>query len=111
MKLSLQHRHHQPSESFTALIHTEFESLRTQLRIDEARVLVEHQPDASPPFRISAHLVTPGPDVMAEAKDHTLRAALGKLIRAIGDKISHRSRRKQRRHRSHVSGRSLPSPA
>ena len=81
------------------------------MRIDEARVLVERQPGISPPFRISAHLVTPGPDVMAEGKDHTLRAALGKLLRSISDKITHRAGRKARRIRSQISGRAVPSPS
>lgn len=110
MKLTLQHCHHQPYESLSALIRTEFERLQDQLRIDEARVVVKRQVDASPPFCITAHLVTPGPDVMAEAKDHTLRAALGKLMRSIGAKIRHRARRKNRRHRSEIGGRSVPSP-
>ncbi len=109
MKLTLKHRHHQPSESFTALIRNEMESLQTRMRIDEARVVVERHEEASPPFRISAHLITPGPDVTAEAQDHTLRAALGKLLRAISGKIGHRARRQSRRQRSRIGGRAVPS--
>jgi hypothetical protein len=30
-------------------------------------------------FRLSAHLVLPGPDIMVESMDHTLKAALQKL--------------------------------
>jgi hypothetical protein len=110
MKLVIQHRHHAPSADFTALIESEMKALQPVLRIDEARVRIERQPDASPPFRISAHLVTPGPDVCADANDHTLRAALGKLVHRIRNKIAHRSGRRQRRHRSHLSGRSAPQP-
>jgi len=111
MKLLLQHRHHQPSASFSALVETELNALSSQMRIDEARILVEHQQDKSPPFRISAHLVTPGPDVMAEATDHTLRAALTKLIRSLQDILSHRSQRRNRKDRSRVSCRPLSQPA
>ena len=111
MKLILQHRLHQPSPSFTALLEQEFAALSGRLRIDEARVLVERLPDASPPFRISAHLVTPGPDVSAEATDHTLRAALHKLLDSIGDKITQRSQRGGRKPGSRHAGRTLPQPS
>jgi len=111
MKLTLQHRHHVPSPFFTALIESEMKALQPVLRIDEARVRIEHQADASPPFRISAKLVTPGPDVSAEAADHTLRAALAKLIRRLRGTITHRSGRRTRKLRSQISGRSVPSGA
>ena len=110
MKLKIQHRLHQPSPAFTTLLEEEFAALSAHLRIDEARVLIERQPDASPPFRMSAHLVTPGPDVFAEASDHTLRAALHKLISSIGDKITQRSQRRSRKILSRHSGRTLPQP-
>jgi hypothetical protein len=108
MKLTLDHRHHEPSPQFTALIEKEIQALEPVLRIDEARVSIERQ-EASPPFRVSARLVTPGPDVQADATDHTLRAALSKLIRRIRDKIAHRSGKQGRRGRSQVSGRIAPA--
>jgi ribosome-associated translation inhibitor RaiA len=105
MKLILKHRHHEPSPFFTALIESEMKALEPVLRIDEARVRIEHQSDSSPPFRITAHLVTPGPDVCADATDHTLRAALAKLIRRLRGTIAHRSGRRTRKLRSQISGR------
>lgn len=111
MKLTLQHRHDAPTAAFTDLVRTELTAVASGLRIDEAKITVERQREASPPIRISAHLVTPGPDVMAEAQDHTLRAALTKLLRAIRGKIGHRAGRRNRRHRSHISGRVAPSHA
>ena len=111
MKLILQHRLHQPSPSFTALLEQEFAALSGRLRIDEARVLVERLPDASPPFRISAHLVTPGPDVVADATDHTLLAALHKLMGGLGDKITQRSQRGSRTPGSRPPGRTRPQPS
>ncbi len=110
MKLILQHRFHQPSDSFTALVESELAALGTQRRIAEARILVERQKDKSPPFRISAHLVTPGPDVMAEASDHTLRAALTKLVRSLQDTLSQRAQKRIRNDRSGVSSRPLSQP-
>jgi ribosome-associated translation inhibitor RaiA len=68
-----------------------------QLRIDEAHVLVERRLEASPPFRIAAHLVTPGPDVFAEGVDHTLRAALQKTIAQLEARIDHRHLKRAQR--------------
>lgn len=102
MKLRLTHRHHRPSESFTALVNERLESLREALHIDEARVLIERRTEASPPFRVSAHLVTPGPDIEEEAVDHTLRAALEKLIGQLNARIDHRHQKRARRVRSNL---------
>ena len=107
MKLTLKHRHEEPTPQIAELIESEIKALEPSLRIDEARVNIERQ-EASPPYRISAHLVTPGPDVTADARDFTLRAALGKLIRSIREKISHRAGKRMRRNRSHISGRMAP---
>ena len=78
IKLTLQHRHHQSSPAFTALLKQQLDLL--QLRIDEARVLVERRLEASPAFRVAAYLVTPGSNVLAEEVDHTPGAALQKTI-------------------------------
>lgn len=97
MKFILTHRHHEPSPSFIALVKQRIESLREALQIDEAHVLLERQPEASPAFRVTAHLVTPGPDVFAEAVDHTLRAALDKMIGQLEARIDHRHQKRARR--------------
>ena len=97
MKFIFTHRQHQPSPAFTGLVKQRLESLREVLQIDEARVLIERRLEASPPFRITAHLVTPGPDVLADAVDHTLRAALDKLIGQLDGRIDHRQQKRARR--------------
>lgn len=97
MKLILKHSHHQPSPAFAALLRQQLAALGKDLRIDEARVFIEHRREASPPFRVAAHLVTPGPDVFAEAVDHTLRAALQKTIEGLEGRIGHRHQRRARR--------------
>jgi ribosome-associated translation inhibitor RaiA len=108
MKLVLQSRDHYPSAAFNDLVESEMASLSNRMRIDEARMLIEHLPEASPPFRVSAHLVTPGPDVMAKATDHTLRAAFAKVIRQLRDRIVHRSGKLKRKFRSQIQGRAVP---
>ncbi len=97
MKLIITHHHHQPSPSFIALIKQRLESLREALQIEEARVLIERRLDESPAFRVSARLVTPGPEVVAEAVDHTLRAALGKMFGKLEAPIDHGQQKRARR--------------
>ncbi len=97
MKVILTHHLHQPSPSFIALIKQRLESLRETLQIEEARVLIERRIEESPAFRVTAHLVTPGQDVVAEAVDHTLRAALGKMFGKLEAPIDHRQQKRSRR--------------
>jgi hypothetical protein len=97
MKIVLKHLNHRPSESITALISRHLADLAKRRRIDESRVLIEHCPHASPPFRVAAHLVTPGPDFFAESFDYTLRAALAKVVLGLGDDIGERHAKRVRR--------------
>lgn len=97
MKFILNHHNHQPSPSLTALAKKRIESLREALQIDEAHIRLEHRLEASPAFRVTAHLVTPGPDVFADAVDHTLRAALEKMIGQLEERIDHRHQKRMRR--------------
>jgi ribosome-associated translation inhibitor RaiA len=95
MKFILTNSNHQPSAAFAELVEQSMESLREDLRIDEAHVRLEHHSDASPAFRITAHLV------FGEAVDHTLRAALTKLVAELESRIDHRHQKRERRARSH----------
>ena len=81
MKLILRSKHQKTSPSFAANVAERMEELNRMLQIDEARVVVDRHPEASPAFRVAAHLVTPGPDVFANAVDHTLAAALKKALK------------------------------
>ena len=97
MKLTLSHRNHVPSKSIVEMIEIELKSLLPDLQIDEARVRLERSLTDSPPFSASFHLVTPGPDVIVKASDHTLRAAILKAFRSIAAKIGHRRIKRSRR--------------
>jgi len=68
-------------------------------QIDEAQVQIARDHDASPSFRVHLHLVTPGPDIAAEARDHTLAAALGKVLRRVTEEIKRRSSQQLARRR------------
>lgn len=97
MKITLKNLHHEPSPSLIELLEKELRALSTELQIDEARVIFERRLEGSPPFHVSFHLVTPGPDVEAETTDHTLRAALLKAFDALRSKIDHRHQKRARR--------------
>jgi hypothetical protein len=97
MKLTLTHRNHAPSVSVIEMIENELKSLLPSLQIDEARVRLERSLTDSPPFSVSFHLVTPGPDVIVRSSDHTLRAAILKAFQRIAAKIGHREVKRARR--------------
>lgn len=104
MNITIRHINHKPSDSLIELLKSELKALLPFLRIDEARVLVEHNSEASPPYRVAFHLVTPGPDIMAETTDHTLRAALLKGARTLRNKIDERhDKRARRREPQHIT--------
>ena len=52
------------------------------MQIDEANVRLECRFEESPAFSVRVHLVTPGPDVVAESRDHTIRAAVTRSWRS-----------------------------
>ena len=97
MKLTLQYNNIRSSGSFEALMESLLIALQPTLKIDEAIVRFEQSREASPAYRASVHLVTPGPDVIAEGRDHTLLAAINKVIASLKDKIGHRSLKRLRR--------------
>ncbi len=100
MKIILRHLHHEPSTALTTQLECELEALRPLLQIDEARVLIEHRSDVSPAFHVAVHLVTPGPDLLVESVDHTLRAAVRKAFASLQSKLGQRTQNRLRRLRT-----------
>jgi ribosome-associated translation inhibitor RaiA len=76
-------------------------------QIDEANVHLSRQHEASPPFRVHVHLVTPGPGVFAEARDHTLAAALAKVMKKLAQEIETRAGKRQARLKNNLQA---PAP-
>lgn len=75
--------------------------LAQRRRIDEAIVGVARHEDASPPWEVFIHLVTPGPDLTATTRDHTLAAAFAKNIAELEDILDAREAKRALRHRDH----------
>ena len=106
MKLTLHHFDLSSTKALDSWIERHIVSLQPRLQIDEASVRLAYRRDASPAYRVNVHLVTPGPDVFAEGCDHTLRAAFGKMMTALKNKLSGRDAKRLCRLKSN-----LQSPA
>jgi len=105
MKITLQHHNLRSIDELDTIVEEQIISFQPRLRIDEARVRLECRFDESPAFRVGIHLITPGPDVMAEGRDHTLRAAIHKAMSELEAKIGdrHAKRRGARGHREQAA--------
>ena len=106
MKLIVRHYGIRSANSFDALIEQRIHGLEDRLHIDEADVCLERRREMSPAFRVYVHLATPGPNLMAQSQDHTMRAAIDKVIAELDRQITSRSINRERRIRSN-----LQSPA
>ena len=60
--------------------------------------------ETSPPYRVRVQLVTPGPDVFAEARDHTLGAALSKVAQRLVRIIGARAEKQRARFKDNLRG-------
>jgi ribosome-associated translation inhibitor RaiA len=79
------------------LVEAQLKGLEGLAAIASARVTLERHRDVRPAFRVLTLLEVPGPDVHAEARDHTLSAALLKVVKDLERQI--RSRRNRRAER------------
>jgi ribosome-associated translation inhibitor RaiA len=107
MKLNVQHHNLRSTHELDSLIEERILALQPRLQIDEARIRLECRWKESPAYRVAIHLVTPGPDVLAEGRDHTIRAAIAKAVAHIEDKLGDRARKPLRRLRSNLQA---PAP-
>ena len=102
MKLTLQHYHLRSTDDLDSLIEERIIALQPRLQIDEANVRLECRFEESPAFVVRVHLVTPGPDLVAESRDHTIRAAVNKVMAALEEQSHQRARKRIRRMRSNL---------
>ncbi len=84
----------------------QLERLDRLIPISSAYVVLELQSNATPPFCASVDLAVPGPDIHAAARDHTLQAAILKVVQRLEEQIVERQRRQQLRlkRREHCRG-------
>jgi len=102
MRLNLQHLNLRSLDTLDSWVEKQILALGQTRQIDEANVRLECHFEESPAFSVYVHLITPGPDVFAESRDHTLRAAFGKVMRQLREKITGRATKRLKRLKSNV---------
>ena len=102
MKLTVQHHKIRSTDELDSLLEERIFELEPRLQIDEARVRLECRWEKSPAYRVAIHIVTPGPDLEAEGRDHTIRAAIGKAFLDLETRLQEREHKTIRRARSNL---------
>lgn len=74
-------------------------------QIDEANVRLVRLENASPSYHVFVHLVTPGPDIFGTGRDHTLRAAFGKALAELKERIAGRATKRLQKLKSNLKAR------
>jgi ribosome-associated translation inhibitor RaiA len=103
MRVNVQHLNIRSLHQLDAWVERQILALGAARQIDEANVRLVRLLDASPAYQVHVHLVTPGPDVFAESRDHTLRAAFVKVMAQLRDQIGRRASKRLHRLKSQQS--------
>jgi len=105
MRMNVQHLNIRSLDMIDAWVEKQLRALGATRQIDEANVRLVRLDDASPAYQVHVHLVTPGPDVFAESRDHTLRAAFAKAMTQLHEQITSRTTRRLQRLKSNLKAR------
>ena len=97
MKLEFRLRGWKNSASLRQLVERHLERLADLAAISTAEVVLVRSPAATPAWTARAHLQVPGPDLRAEASDHTVEAAWRKVLAALHGEIGRRHERRRLR--------------
>jgi ribosomal subunit interface protein len=100
VKLTIQHFNLRSTDALDSRVEERILALEPQLRIEEAIVELAHHRERSPAFRAHVHLVTPGPDVRAEATGHTIDAAFRHAMAGLDRRLHGRARKRKARRRT-----------
>lgn len=91
MKLNLKHVSIRSTHALDSWVEKQILALGESRQIEEANIELAHHADSSPGYQARVHLVTPGPDVFADARDHTVRAAFEKVMKDLRANITRRA--------------------
>jgi ribosomal subunit interface protein len=108
MKLHIRYRFLSPLARWQGLIKQQLEGLEHLSAIASAQVTLERQRHAKPAYRVQALLEVPGPDFHADACDHTLQAALQKVVKNLERQIRSRKARRADRRKTNLQLGLLP---
>lgn len=105
MRLNVQHLNIRSLDALDSWVEKQILALGRARRIDEANVRLIRLHEASPAYQVNVHLVTPGPDVFVESRDHTLRAAFAKAVARLREQISRRAGKRLQRLKTNLNPR------
>jgi len=105
MRLNVQHLNIRSLDTLDSWVEKQIFALGRARQIDEANIRLVRLEDASPAYQVNVHLVTPGPDVYAETRDHTLRAAFAKAMAQWRGQITSRTTKRLQRLKSNIKAR------
>jgi len=88
------------SQRTRALFEPRLAQLQSQVSVDSAVVVVDRSRNGGAAFAVRVHLAVPGPDIHAEACDHTLQAAWRKVCNKLEKQIEHRKTKQASRLKS-----------
>ncbi len=108
MKLTLQHLNLRSLDNLDSWVEKQIFDLGQARQIDEANIRLVRLENASPAYQVNVHLVTPGPDVFAASRDHTLRAAFAKAVKQLRSTITRRAVKRVHKMKNHLSANSRP---
>ncbi len=94
MNIILRYRGINPRLIWDGLVEYQLRKLQHLAAIASARIILEWQQHVRPAFRVLVNLEVPGPDFHAEASDHTLQAALLKVVENLKRQIRLRKNRR-----------------
>ncbi len=97
------------SAALQRLVKDQIDRLRRFVPVSDAEVELQRRRDATPAWVARAHLRVPGPDLKAEAHDHTVEAAWRKVMADLYGQLARREGR--RRQRPEERRRIAPAPA
>jgi ribosomal subunit interface protein len=94
--------------TWRGLVEAHLKRLQGLAAIASAQVTLEWQRESKPAFRVQAQLEVPGPDYHAEARDHTLQAALLKAVKNLERQIRLRMNQRADRRKTNIQLGFLP---
>ena len=105
MKLNVQQLNLRSVGALHSWVARQLASLGSARQIDAANIRLARLENASPAYQVSVHLVTPGPDVFAESRDHTLPAAFAKAVAQLKNVITSRAAKRLQKFKSNLKAR------
>jgi len=97
MKIQFRIRGLNANASLRVWLAKQLERLHSLIPVSTAEVVLEREQNNVPAFRAYVYLAVRGPDIHAEARDHTLEAVWLKVAKNLRQQIERRKTRQQLR--------------